>query len=78
MSSPDGRWRQRRRRLELLLAPRLLSAVLQLVAFTARVRLVGFDDLLACWGRRERVILAFWHDRAVMMPLQVRGSRCAS
>lgn len=73
MSSSEGPWRQRRRRLELLLAPRLLSAVLQLVAITARVRLVGFDELLARWGRQERVILAFWHDRAVMMPLQVRG-----
>jgi lysophospholipid acyltransferase (LPLAT)-like uncharacterized protein len=73
MSAPRRRWRDRRRRLELVLAPPLISAVLQLLALTVRVRLVGFDALLDPWRRGERVILAFWHDRALLMPLQVRG-----
>lgn len=71
--SSNRRWRDRRRRLELLLAPRFISAVLQFLAWTARVRLLGGDDLFARWRRSERVILAFWHSHALMMPLQVRG-----
>ena len=66
-------WRDRRRRLELVLAPRLISALLQLLAWTVRVRMIGGDDLLGRWKRGEKVILAFWHNRALMMPLQTRG-----
>lgn len=69
----NRRWRDRRRRLELLLAPALISAVLQVLAWTARTRLLGGDDLFGRWQRGERIILAFWHSHSLMMPLQVRG-----
>jgi lysophospholipid acyltransferase (LPLAT)-like uncharacterized protein len=70
MSRP---WRDRRRRLELALAPALISGFLRLLRWTVRLRLHGGEDLLERWGRGECVILAFWHNRSLMMPLQVRG-----
>jgi lysophospholipid acyltransferase (LPLAT)-like uncharacterized protein len=73
MSATPGPWRARRRRLELILAPRLISGFLQLLAWTVRVRMIHGEELLDRWQRGERVILAFWHDRALMMPLQTRG-----
>lgn len=39
------------------------------------MRLHRGDDLLERWKRGERVILAFWHNRALLMPLQLRGQR---
>ena len=50
------------------LAAVLVSAVLLLLRRTLRPRFVHGDDLYARWGRGERVILAFWHDRLVLMP----------
>jgi len=50
------------------LAALLVSAVLLLLRRTLRPRFVHGDDLFARWGRGERVILAFWHDRLVLMP----------
>lgn len=69
------RFRAWRRRLELVLAPRLISAFLQLLAWTVRARLERGEDLLSRWSRGDQVILAFWHSRALMMPLQARGQR---
>jgi len=67
------RWRDWRRRLELIVAPRLISAVLQLLAWTIRTRFLRGEDLFGRWKGGEKVILAFWHSRAIMMPLEVRG-----
>jgi len=75
MPAPERPWRTYRRRLELAVAPRLISAFLTLLSWTVRLRLLRGDDLLARWGRGERVILAFWHNRAIVMPLQLRGQR---
>jgi lysophospholipid acyltransferase (LPLAT)-like uncharacterized protein len=74
MASPR-RFRAWRRRLELVVAPRLISGLLQLLAWTVRVRMVRGEELLGRWQRGEQVILAFWHNRALMMPLQARGQR---
>src|SRR5262245_35525854 len=46
----------------------LVTAVLRLLRRTLRPRFVNGDDLYARWARGERVILAFWHDRLVLMP----------
>jgi lysophospholipid acyltransferase (LPLAT)-like uncharacterized protein len=71
------RWWRRGPFLPLLmrLAPLLLSAGLKLLQLTVRVRYVGADRLLQCWDRRQQVILAFWHNRVVMMPIAYRGPR---
>ena len=73
MALSRRRWRDSRRRLELVLAPRLISAWLQVLKWTVRTRLLYADELLRRWQLGERVILAFWHNRAVMMPLQTQG-----
>ncbi len=71
-------WRARARRhfqdLLTRVAPRLISGALGLLAKTVRIRYVNADDLFGCWRRGEQVILAFWHNRAVMMPIPYQGS----
>ncbi len=56
-------------------APVLISMALRVLALTVRVRYVGAEDLFARWARGEQVILAFWHNRVVMMPIAGRGQR---
>lgn len=72
--TPRGRW-PREWLLALLtaVAPRVLSGALWLLSKTVRVRFVNGDDLFARWERGEQVIVAFWHDRVVMLPLAYRG-----
>jgi lysophospholipid acyltransferase (LPLAT)-like uncharacterized protein len=50
-------------------APPVVSAALCLLSKTLRLRTVGAEDLFARWARGERVIVAFWHNRVLMMPL---------
>jgi lysophospholipid acyltransferase (LPLAT)-like uncharacterized protein len=38
-----------------------------------RIQYVNADDLFARWARGEQVILAFWHNRVVMMPIPYQG-----
>jgi lysophospholipid acyltransferase (LPLAT)-like uncharacterized protein len=47
----------------------LIRGVLALLALSTRRRIVGGEAVFAAWGRGEQVILAFWHDRLVMIPL---------
>ena len=56
-----------------MLAPRLISGALWLIAKTVRIQYVNADDLFARWARGEQVILAFWHNRVVMMPIPYQG-----
>ena len=56
-------------------AAMLVSGVLLLLRRTLRLRFVHGDDLFARWGRGERVILAFWHDRLVLMPFANRWAQ---
>jgi hypothetical protein len=46
-----------------------------LLSATLRVRYTGTDDLFARWQRGEQVIIAFWHNRLLVMPTQYRGKR---
>ena len=38
-----------------------------------RIQYVDADDLFARWARGEQIILAFWHNRVVMMPIPYQG-----
>lgn len=69
--------RRRRRRQAFLtaVAPLLISMALRVLALTVRIRYVGAEDLFARWARGEQVILAFWHNRVLMMPIAGRGQR---
>src|SRR6185295_10197179 len=71
----NRRFRAWRRRLELAVGPRLISAFLQMLAWTVRSRTWRGDELFGRWQRGEQVILAFWHSRSLMMPLHARGQR---
>jgi hypothetical protein len=42
---------------------------------TTRKRYVGGEELFARWQRGEQVILAFWHDRILLMPFPYRGRK---
>jgi len=57
------------------IAPAVLSGLVWLLASTLRKTLLDADDLFTRWGRGERVILAFWHNRLVMMPSAAGGQR---
>ncbi len=57
------------------LAALLVSLILLLLRRTLRARFVNGDELFARWARGERVILAFWHDRLVLMPYANRWAQ---
>jgi hypothetical protein len=50
-------------------APPVVSATLFLLSKTLRLRIFAAEELFARWARGERVIVAFWHNRLLMMPL---------
>ena len=66
-------WRDRFFALINPVVPRLISGALWLIAKTVRIEYVNGDDLFARWARGEQVILAFWHNRVVMMPIAYQG-----
>ncbi|HVO26288.1 MAG TPA: lysophospholipid acyltransferase family protein [Candidatus Margulisiibacteriota bacterium] len=66
-------WRDRFLRLIDPIIPRLISGTLWLIAKTVRIEYVNADDLFARWARGEQMILAFWHNRVVMMPIAYQG-----
>ena len=53
----------------------VLHVLLRLIGWTTRKRYVGADELLEHFERDERVIMAFWHGRMIMMPFAYRGRR---
>lgn len=61
-------------RVLLSLAPPLLSGALRLVSLTWKRRLVDTERLFATW-ERQPVIIAFWHNRVIPLPLVVGGQR---
>jgi len=76
--APRGRrrpWYKRFRGVQLALLPRLFSLALRLLALTLRIRYVDADELFARWRRGEQLILAFWHNRVVVMPIAGRGHK---
>jgi lysophospholipid acyltransferase (LPLAT)-like uncharacterized protein len=69
------RRRHRWRAVLTTVAPVLISLALRVLALTVRIRYVGAENLFTRWARGEQVILAFWHNRVVMMPIAGRGQR---
>ena len=66
-------WRDRLVTLFFGALPRLISGALWVISKTVRIEYVYADDLFARWARGEQVILAFWHNRVVMMPIPYQG-----
>lgn len=67
--------RKRRHRFLVAVVPALVSGALGLLRLTLRIRLENADELLARWERGERVLVAFWHNRLVMMPIANRSPK---
>jgi lysophospholipid acyltransferase (LPLAT)-like uncharacterized protein len=51
------------------LAPWILGPLLALLRRSLRVEYVGDADLRARWARGERAVLAFWHNRLLVLPV---------
>lgn len=70
-----GRRTLRRRVLATLaiLAPWLLRPLLRLLQASLRVEYVGDAALRARWRAGERAVLAFWHNRLLMLPIVAAG-----
>jgi len=69
-----ARWRSPRDwRISLTLVPWLASAFLRVFARTLRRLDVGREYPEACLAKEERVIVAFWHGRLLMMPFVYPG-----
>lgn len=79
MPSPDPKprrrswWRSPLLRLAEAIGPFLASAALRALGWTLRLRLLDDPNLFGRLERGEKVIVAFWHDRLLVMPLFVRG-----
>lgn len=55
------------------LAPPLIAFALRLLYATVRTEFIGAEGLFDHWNRGERTIVAFWHNRVLMMPKAYRG-----
>jgi lysophospholipid acyltransferase (LPLAT)-like uncharacterized protein len=72
---PRHAWRAPLLRLLTAVAPVLISGTLRLLALTTQVRFVNADELFARWKRGEQLIIAFWHNRVLMMPVANRSRK---
>jgi lysophospholipid acyltransferase (LPLAT)-like uncharacterized protein len=69
-----ARWRSPRDwRFSLTVGPWLASTLLRTGARTLRRRDVGREHVDTCLARGERIIVAFWHGRLLMMPFVYPG-----
>jgi hypothetical protein len=73
MTARRSRWRRSGRDFLARVAPPLLRVVLRLLRATLRIDWIGADALRARWARGERAIVAFWHNRLLMLPLVADG-----
>lgn len=53
----------------------LAFGALWILGKTTRKRYVGAEELFACWQRGEQTIIAFWHNRILLMPFPYRGQK---
>ena len=69
-----SRWRRPVLAFLAGLVPPLLRVLLRLLQATLRVEFVDAAALQDAWARGERVIIAFWHNRLLMLPLVAAGA----
>jgi len=66
-------WRKPLLRVVTALAPPIVGWLLRLVAWTLRTDFSRCAALRSRWDRGDRVIVAFWHNRLMMMPPLAAG-----
>jgi len=67
-------WRAPLLRAALLLAPPLIALALRVLQATLRIEYVDAAAFLQRLAAGERLIIAFWHNRMMAMPLAARGA----
>lgn len=67
-------WRAPLLRAVTVLAPPLIALALRLLQMTLRIEYVDADPLRARLAAGERLIITFWHNRMMAMPLAARGA----
>lgn len=55
-------------KISLSLAPRLATGVMRVCDATLRRMDIGRQYPEGCWAKGERIIVAFWHERLLMIP----------
>jgi lysophospholipid acyltransferase (LPLAT)-like uncharacterized protein len=73
MAMSGRRWRRPLRDALAAIAPPLLRVVGLLLLATLRIEYRNDAALRAAWRRGERVILAFWHNRLLLLPIIASG-----
>lgn len=59
--------------LVLSILPICISAALRLVSWTLRIEHIDTAALSAAWRDDRRVLMTFWHNRIIVMPMVYRG-----
>ncbi len=60
-------------RLEISVASLAVWAILRLLRATVTIERHGSAELERCWHSDQRVLMAFWHGRSIMMPFFYQG-----
>jgi lysophospholipid acyltransferase (LPLAT)-like uncharacterized protein len=66
-------WRAPLLRVATLVAPPLIALALRVLHWTLRVEFVNAAGLMGRWSNGDRVIMTFWHNRMVAMPIPTAG-----
>ena len=67
--APRRPWRRGLRRALAAVAPPLLGVLLRALRASLRIEYVNAEGLQGHWGRGEHAVLAFWHNRLLMLPV---------
>lgn len=74
-SLPGDRPLRLRDRLLIALVALLGAGVLRLLRLSVSLRIVGEANVRQFWERGENVIVAFWHDRFLLLPFVYAGPK---
>ena len=61
--------------IKLVLLPPIAAWIIRLLGRVLRIRTEGAEAVDRLYQQGERVIIAFWHGRGLMLPLAYRGSQ---
>lgn len=64
---PEEKWPWKDKIL-LFIVPRVYVCILRLLSLTIRKKVMGAEYAQQFWDRGENIIVAFWHQRLLMMP----------
>lgn len=59
----------------IALVSALGALTLRLLRLTLRLEIRGQENVMQFWDKGEHVIVAFWHDRLILLPFAYKGTR---